>query len=62
MKRIFRAKINKFFWLKEIVRTNIKRKKLFETAEWLKKIGCWLTKMGSPWQKNNYPSLMFCPA
>ena len=47
MKRTFCAKIHKFFVKKTFER--IKREeKLFETAECLKEIVCWLTKIGTP--------------
>ena len=36
MKRIFRAKIHKFFLLKKLFARIKREKKLFETAEWLK--------------------------
>ena len=59
MKKIFYAKIRKFFLVEKKLFTQIKEeKKLFETAEWLKKIVCWLTKMGTPLIpiENNGPS------
>ena len=46
MKRIFRAKIHKFF-VKKIVCTNKKREKIVWNCWMAKKIVCWLTKMGT---------------
>ena len=53
MTRIFCAKIHKYlcinFFVKKIVRTSKKReKKLFETAEWLKKLCATLPKWDLP--------------
>ena len=58
MKRIFCGKIHEIFLLKQLFALIKREKELFEAAEWLKKIVCWLTKMKTPKKKNNGPSLI----
>ena len=59
MKRLFYAKIHIFFVKKLFARIQ-REKKLFEAAEWLQKIVCWLTKMGALPVEKYWSAPYFC--